>query len=250
MRNKQIILMAIFLVVAQFTFAQTKEEIIANYIENTGGAEAWNNLQGLKMTAKVSQGGMEIPIEMIQLKDGRQMTKISFQGKEIKQGVFDGKKLWSHNFMTMEAEESDAEATANFKLDANDFPNPFLDYEKKGYIIELMGKETIQGAETFKLKLVQEPKMVEGQEEESVSYYFFDTENFVPIAMQTEIKSGPAKGVIAETSFSDYQEVEGLYFPFSMSQGEKDKPGQPITFSSIEVNPTFEDSDFAFPDKK
>ena len=131
MRNNQIFLMAIFLLVAQFNFAQTKEEIIANYIENTGGVEAWNNLQGLKMTAKVSQGGMEIPIEMMQLKDGRQMTKISFQGKEIKQGVFDGTKLWSHNFMTMEAEESDAETTANFKLDANDFPNPFLDYEKK-----------------------------------------------------------------------------------------------------------------------
>ena len=90
MRNNQIFLMAIFLLVAQFTFAQTKEEIIANYIENTGGAEAWNNLKGLKMTAKVSQGGMEIPIEMVQLKDGRQMTVVSFQGKEIKQGVFDG----------------------------------------------------------------------------------------------------------------------------------------------------------------
>jgi hypothetical protein len=92
--------------------------------------------------------------------------------------------------------------------------------------------------------------MVEGQKEESVSYYFFDTENFVPIAMQSEIQSGPAKGVIAETSFSDYQEVEGLYFPFSMSQGEKDKPGQPITFTTIEVNPSFEDGDFAFPEKK
>ena len=83
MRNNQIFLMAIFLVVAQFTFAQTKEEIIANYIENTGGAEAWNNLQGLKMTAKVSQGGMEIPIEMVQLKDGRQMTKITFKERRL-----------------------------------------------------------------------------------------------------------------------------------------------------------------------
>jgi hypothetical protein len=250
MRNNQIFLMAIFLLVAQFTFAQTKEEIIANYIENTGGAEAWNNLKGLKMTAKVSQGGMEIPIEMVQLKDGRQMTVVSFQGKEIKQGVFDGTRLWSHNFMTMEAEESDAEATANFKLEINDFPNPFLDYEKKGYTVELIGKETIQGAETFKIKLVQEPKMVDGQKEESVSYYFFDTENFVPIAMQSEIQSGPGKGIISEVSFSDYQEVEGLYFPFSMSQGEKDKPGQPITFTTIEVNPEFVDADFAFPAKK
>ncbi len=115
------------------------------------------------MTAKVSQGGMDIPIEMVQLKDGRQMTIVTFQGKEIKQGVYDGTRLWSHNFMTMEAEESDAESTANFKLEANDFPNPFLNYEKKGYTVELMGKETIQGAETFKIKLVQEPKMVDGQ---------------------------------------------------------------------------------------
>ena len=45
--------MAIFLVVAQFTFAQTKEEIIANYIENTGGADAWNNLQGSKRCVRV-----------------------------------------------------------------------------------------------------------------------------------------------------------------------------------------------------
>lgn len=250
MRNNNLLMLIVFLLITQFFFAQTKEEIIANYIDNTGGAEAWNKLQGIKMTAKVSQGGMDIPIEMVQLKDGRQMTIVTFQGKEIKQGVYDGKRLWSHNFMTMEAEESDAEATANFKLESNDFPNPFLNYEKKGYTVELMGKETIQGAETFKIKLVQEPKMVDGQKEESVSYYFFDTENFVPIAMQSEIQSGPAKGVIAETSFSDYQEVDGLYFPFSMSQGEKDKPGQPITFTSIVVNPEVEDAAFAFPDKK
>jgi hypothetical protein len=178
MRNNKPLMLIVFLLITQFFFAQTKEEIIANYIENTGGTEAWNNLQGIKMTAKVSQGGMDIPIEMVQLKDGRQMTIVTFQGKEIKQGVYDGKRLWSHNFMTMEAEESDAESTANFKLESNDFPNPFLNYEKKGYTVELMGIETIQGAETFKIKLVQEPKMVDGQKEESVSYYFFDTENF------------------------------------------------------------------------
>jgi len=240
----------LFCFISHIFFAQTKEEIIANYIENTGGAEAWNELQGIKMTAKVSQGGMEIPIETIQLKDGRQMTIINFQGKEMKQGVYDGTHLWGHNFMTMEAEESDAESTANFKLDINDFPNPFINYEKKGYTVELLGKETIDGTETFKIKLVQEPQMVDGKEEESVSFYFFDTENFVPIAVQAEIKSGQTKGMIAETTFSDYDEVDGLYFPFSMTQGVKDQPGQPITFSSIEINPVVDDSAFTLPEEK
>jgi hypothetical protein len=90
MRNNKPLMLIVFLLITQFFFAQTKEEIIANYIENTGGTEAWNNLQGIKMTAKVSQGGMDIPIEMVQLKDGRQMTIVTFQGKEIKQGVYDG----------------------------------------------------------------------------------------------------------------------------------------------------------------
>jgi len=134
--------------------AQTADEIISNYFENTGGLDNWKSLEGIKMTAKVNQGGMEIPLEIYNLKDGRQMTKITFQGKEIKQGVFDGETLWSHNFMTMKAEKSDAEQTSNFKLNANDFPDSFVDYKEKGYTVELLGTETIDGTETFKIKLV------------------------------------------------------------------------------------------------
>lgn len=227
--------------------AQTADEILQNYFENTGGLDAWKSLKGMKMTAKVNQGGMEIPLEIYNLKDGRQMTKISFQGKEIKQGVFDGETLWSHNFMTMKAEKSDAEQTANFKLNTNDFPDAFIDYKEKGYTVELLGKETIDGTETFKIKLVKEPLTIDGNQQDDISYYFFDVDNFVPIAVQSEIKSGPAKGQISEVTMSDYQEVDGMYFPFSMTQGVKDGQGQPITIVSIELNPTIDDAEFAFP---
>lgn len=228
---------------------QTADEIINNYFENIGGLEKLKAVEGVKMVAKVNQQGMEIPLEIVQLKDGRQMTIINFQGKELKQGVFDGETLWSHNFMTMKAEKSDAEATANFKLNANDFPDSFIDYKDKGYTIELLGKETVDGAETFKIKLVKEPVSVDGNQEEDVSFYFFDTENFVPIAVQSEVKSGPGKGMTQEITFSDYQEVDGLYFAFSMTQGVKDGQSQPITMESIELNPTVDDGAFAFPDE-
>lgn len=228
--------------------AQTADEIITNYFENIGGLDNFKALSGLKMTAKVNQAGMEIPIEIYQMKDGRQMTKITFQGKEIKQGVFDGETLWNHNFMTMKAEKSDAEQTENFKLNINDFPDSFVDYREKGYTVELLGKETIDGAETFKIKLVKEPITVDGNKEDDISFYFFDTENFVPIAVHSEVKSGPAKGKMGETTMSDYQDVDGLYFPFSMTQGVKDGQSQPITIESIELNPTVDAADFAFPE--
>lgn len=229
--------------------AQTADEIIANYFENTGGMDNWKTMEGMKMTAKVNQGGMEIPLEIYQMKDGRQMTVINFQGKELKQGVFDGETLWNHNFMTMKAEKSDAEQTANFKLNTNDFPDSFMDYKEKGYTVELLGKETIDGAETFKIKLVKEPITVDGNQEEDISFYFFDTENFVPIAIHQEIKSGPAKGQTSETTMSDYQEVDGMYFPFSMTQGVKDGQSQPITIDTIELNPSVDAAAFSFPEE-
>lgn len=228
---------------------QTADEILNSYFENTGGVDKWKAIEGVKMTAKVNQQGMEIPLEIIQLKDGRQMTVINFQGKELKQGVFDGETLWSHNFMTQKAEKSDAESTANFKLNTNDFPDSFIDYKEKGYTVELLGKETIDGTETFKIKLVKEPVTIDGNQEDDISFYFFDTENFVPIAMQSEVKAGPGKGMTQEVTFSDYQEVEGVYFPFAMTQGVKGQPGAPITMESIELNPTVDDAAFAFPDE-
>ncbi len=229
--------------------AQTADEIISTYFENIGGLENLKKVEGIKMTATAKGQGMEIPIEIVQLNGGKQYVKISIQGKELMQGVFDGETLWSTNFQTMKAEKSDAEATANFKLDANDFPDAFVDYKEKGYTIELIGKETIDGAETFKIKLTKEPVTVDGKKEDNINFYYFDTENYVPIVIQSEIRSGPMKGQTSESKMSDYQEVDGIYFPFSMSQGLKGQPGQTMTITKIELNPTIEDSVFAYPDE-
>jgi len=234
---------------ASFTInAQTADEILSTYFENIGGLENLKKVEGIKMTASINQG-MEIPLEIVQLKDGKQYVKVSLQGKELMQGVFDGETLWQHNFMTMKAEKSDAEATANLKLDANDFPDAFIDYKEKGYTVEYLGKETIDGAETFKIKLTKEPITIDGKKEDSVSFYYFDTENYVPIVVHSEIKSGQAKGKISESKLSDYQEVDGIYFPFSMTQGMKGQPGQSITITKIELNPTIDDSVFEFPEE-
>ena len=65
--------------------------------------------------------------------------------------------------------------------------------------------------------------------------------------MEKEIKSGPSKGQIIQVKFSDYQEVEGMYFPFSFSQGLKDQEGQTFTIEKIELNPTVDDNAFEFP---
>ena len=244
------ILVLIALVCSYSINAQTVDEIISNYFENTGGVENWEKIEGVKMSAKVNQGGMEIPIEIVQLKSGKMMTTINFQGQSIKQGVFDGEVLWSTNFMTQKAEKSDEEAINMVKNEMNQFPDPFLNYKEKGFTAELMGTETVDGAETFKIKLTTTPNIIEGKEVPSVSYYFFDNENFVPIQIQEEIMEGPGKGMVSEVKMSDYQEAGNVYMPYSMTQGVKGQPGAPITMDSIEINPTVDDSEFAFPEEE
>jgi len=227
--------------------AQDVDEILKSYFENTGGMDAWGKLNGLKITAKVNQGGIEIPLEIVQMKDGRQYTKVTFQGQVLMQGVFDGTSLWNTNFATMKAEKADEESTANAKLDANDFPDSFFDYQKKGYKVELAGKESFDGADTYKIKLTREQRTVDGAKVDDVLYYFFEVDSSVPIGQESEIKEGPAKGQVSQIKLSDYKEVGGLYFPYSMVQGVKGGQSQPIIIEKIEVNPTVADSDFAFP---
>ncbi|MEQ8906804.1 outer membrane lipoprotein-sorting protein [Ekhidna sp.] len=249
MRKFQLLITALAVCALSSAHAQdvTVDEIIDGYFENTGGKDAWKSLKGIKMTAKVNQGGMEIPLEIVQLTDGKQYTKITFQGMSLMQNVYDGETLWGTNFQSMKAEKSDDETTQNMKLDTNDFPDSFLDYKDKGYTVELMGTETIDGAETYKVKLTKEPRMLDGKEVEDVSFYYFETESFVPLAVDQEIKAGPQAGAIGRSTMSDYQEVEGLYFPFSMTQGVKDGPSQPLMIESIVVNPEVDSSVFAFP---
>ena len=245
MKTFKIVLLACFILVGFNVNAQeeTAEQIIANYFEQTGGKDAWNKLEGIKMKGSVNAQGMKIPVEMVQMKDGKTMLKINFQGQEIKQGVFDGENLWSTNIMTQKAEASDKETTDNYrKNEAKDFPDPFLNYKEKGYSVELLGKETKEGTECFKIKLTKQPIMVDGKEEENSVTYFFDVDTYVPIAREDEVKQGPMKGQVFTSTMSDYEEVEGLYFPFSMSQS-----GQPITIESIELNPEIDDAEFKMP---
>lgn len=242
-------LLIIAFVISPFIYAQdiTVDEIINNYLENTGGVDNWKALKGIKMTAKVNMGSMELPLEIVYMADGRSYTKFSAQGNDFFQAVYDGEVLWNTNQLSMQPEKADAESTSNFKLNLNDFPDPFLGYKDKGYTVELIGEETVDGADTYKLKLVKEPLMVNGEEQEDVSFYYFDKEAFIPIAQDNEIKEGPQAGQIRRITQSDYDEVEGLYFPFSISDGLKDGPSQPIAIESIEVNPEVDANVFKFP---
>jgi hypothetical protein len=95
--------------------------------------------------------------------------------------------------------------------------------------------------------LTREPKTVDGKQVDDVSFYYFEVDSLVPLVSESEVKEGPMKGKIGEVKLGDYQEVDGLYFPFSLSQGIKDGPGVTMTISKVELNPTVDNNEFVMP---
>jgi hypothetical protein len=217
--------------------AQSVEEIIENYIENIGGQDAWSKIISMKVTGVGKQQGVDYPFVATYMKDGRAIIDVNLQGNSFIVEAFDGENAWNMNFQTQKAEALDAESSTNYKNNAKDnIPDAFFDHKAKGYTAELLGKEEWEGTECYKIKLTKTPILVDGKEEENIDMYFFDAENYVPIAIESVIKSGPAKGATSQTIISDYQEVDGVYVAFSVIEKFNGQIGLELAFSMVEFN--------------
>ncbi len=229
------------------SFAQTADDIIDGYYEAIGGKDAWSKVENMKMSAKVNQGGMEIPVEIVRCKDGKTYTKVSLQGMSLMQGVYDGETLWNTNFQTMKPEKATSEDTENFKNTVEDFPDALLNYKNLGYTAELAGTESFDGTDAHKLKLTKKPMTVDGEKVDNIEFYFFDVESMVLLGSESAIPSGPMQGKVSQTKFSEYDEVDGLFMPFSMYNGLKGGQGQAIKLDKIETNVEVDESLLMFP---
>lgn len=237
---KKTLLFCLALLTAVTTQAQTADEIINNYLENIGGAEKWLTLKSTKMTATMAMQGMEFPGTMFSAPPNKQRAEIDVQGQQII-SAYDGETAWMINPLMGSADPQKLPDDQAEEMKKQEFESPFLDYKKKGHTAELEGKETVDGTETYKVKLTKKGGDIE--------YYYFDMEYFVPIMTQRPVASGPMKGQMASTYLSDYQEVDGLMMPFFIESKIGGQTLQKITITSVELNPEIETSMFDFPKK-
>lgn len=218
--------------------AQTADEILDQYFENIGGVEAWQNLNSMSMEGTSSMQGMEFPIKVYSKRPNMEKVEISAQGMNIVQS-FDGETAWAINPFAGSTEPAKAGADETAEAAKRTFEDDFINYQEKGHTVELLGKEEIEGAETFKIKLTKKS----GDEE----IYFFDAENYVPIMMRSFATVGPMKGQAVETFLSDYEEHEGLMIPMSMEQKVGGQTMMQGTMTSVVLNGDLSDDIFAFP---
>lgn len=223
-----------------FAQAQDLDKILKNHYDAVG-QEKLSNLKSLTFSGKILQGGMELPFNMYTSRPLKFRMDITVQGQKIVQ-AFDGEIGWYINPMmgTMDPQDMSPDQIKDMKKQA-DMDGDLYNYEKKGSTLELIGTEDFEGTEVYKLKLTDK--------EGDITYYFMDSETFV-IIKTTAKRMVQGTEVESESLLSNYQMIDGVAFPFSISTGANGQMMVEIEMDNVDFNSKFEDAFFAKPEKE
>jgi outer membrane lipoprotein-sorting protein len=221
---------------------QTLDEVLAKNYQAHGGLERLKSLTARKMSGKIAVIGeeLEMPVVLWQKAPDKLRMEAIFQDQKIVQ-AFDGQKAWwIMPFLSGKALEMPPEQ-GNFFRNQAVFENPLVVFREKGYKLELLGKEDLEGAAAFKLKLVR----ADGGE----IFFYLDAASGLELKSAMSLKSGEADS-LAEIIYGDFRDVGGYLLPFSVENKLDGKTGIKMTLDTIEVNPAMEDSLFTMPEAK
>lgn len=192
--------------------AQTVDEIIAKNIQARGGLEKIKAVRTIRVTGKIDQGGFRAGFVQENLRPGKVREEFLIQGMAQIQ-AFDGKSAWQVSPFggRKDPDLMSADDRKALVQDA-DIDGQLVDYKNKDHRAELIGHDSVEGTDCYKIKL----SLSNGD----VRYYYIDTDSFLELKIENERN---IRGAVqySEMYFGDYEQVNGIYFPFAYEAGEK-----------------------------
>jgi outer membrane lipoprotein-sorting protein len=218
--------------------AQTAEELVARNLEAKGGIEKIKAIKSYRRSGKFQQGNLTAQVsEEAKAPDNlRQM--ITIQGlTEIQ--AYDGSTGWQISpFEGRREPEKLGEDDLRDLSEEADFYGPLVDYKAKGNTVEYLGHDLVDGDDVFRLKVT----LKNGD----IYYYYLDPDTYIEI--RTE-RQQFIRGAVREsqTDLGSYKQVNGVFFPFSITSGPKDRPKSTVTIEKMEANVNIPESAFKMP---
>src|SRR5438874_112068 len=149
---KKIVLLCIvaFLFVIGHSSAQTADELVNKYVDAMGGKEKLASLNAVKMTCSVDIGpDMKAPFTMYIINKGMR-TEFEIQGMKLIQAL-DGDSGWYINpFQGKKDPERMSEEQIRQSKDEVELTGSLFNYKEKGYTVEYLGKDDMEGTDTYK----------------------------------------------------------------------------------------------------
>ncbi|MBW6492135.1 MAG: insulinase family protein [Lentimicrobium sp.] len=177
----------------------TAESVIRNYVNAIGGEKALRKIKDISMLATTSMQGMSIGFDFYRKAPNKYLMKVGAGEMVFQKMIFDGTTAKLISPMGGEEKNLDGKELEDMKVEAT--LNVELYYTQLGVLSELEGIEEVEGADAYKLTLTYPSG--------SKTTQFFDVKTGLKIRESGE--QGTA-------GFGDYREVNGVKFPFTISQ--------------------------------
>jgi outer membrane lipoprotein-sorting protein len=212
--------------------AQSLDEIVKKY----GEANMKDKIAAattIKITAKMSMMGMDLPMELWMKNPNKIKTVVSFNGQDII-STFDGVKGYSINPMSgsadaVEMTPEQVKQTQNSNL----FQNQLATYQKDGKL-KLLGEENVNEKPAFKIQA----DLGDGNS----SDMFIDKASYLLVKTSSTVTADGAT-VTSDTYPSDYKETNGILLPMKTTISTQGMD-MVLVFEKVEVNIPIEDSVF------
>lgn len=208
--------------------AQTVDEIIQLHANAMGGLENFNKLQSLKITGTMTSMGTEMAITVQIINNKAMRTDIDVMGQKIV-SCYNNGKGWTINPFAGKPTATDVTGTdlAEYKSQAM-LASQLMDYKARGHQVELLGKENVDGASAYKIKLVN-------NETGKITNYFIDSTTSLLIRSVGNIELQGME-MEMETTFSDLMNIGELKYNMTRTQTIQGQPFREIKYKIVELN--------------
>ena len=212
--------------------AQTLDEIVKKYTE-VNKLDHVASLKTIKITAKLSMMGMEMPTVMWMKNPDKIKTVTTVNGQDMIQ-AFDGEKGYTVSPMTGSTEPVEMTPDqVKQTVRSNMFQNSMANYLKNGQLT-LAGEDKVNDKPAYKIKAT-----LEGG---TVIDMFIDKSSYFLVKTSTTVSQG-GMTVVVDSYPSNYTETDGVLIPMTTTTSAQGMDIL-INFTKVEVNVPMEDSIF------
>ena len=221
------------------TCAQTVDDIIARNLEARGGVEKIKAVKTMRTSGTLRQGGFRAAFVQENQRPNKVREETIIQGMAETE-AFDGKAGWRVSPFggRKDPDLLSADDMKGLVEDA-DLDGHLVDYRNKDHRAELIGHEPVEGTDCYKIRLILNSS--------DVRYYYIDADSYLELKVETERR---IRGTVRynETLYGDYEQVNGIYFPFAFESGQKGSPDRvKFTVDKVELNVPLSESRFSMP---
>ncbi len=218
------------------------EQLVDRNIAARGGIQAWQEVSSMRLTGKMDVGqGMNLPYTLDQKRPNMMCLEFTFE-TELSIQCSDGEKGWKIvPFRGSSTPQPMTELEMRESGDTVDLYGLLFNFDKRGHKVEVLGKESIMGRDTYKLQVT----LSKG----AVRWLYIDTETALEVKLEA-IRTIAGKEKLVETYYQDWKSSEGLLIAHRQeTKTEGDKQSHFLTVETVSINPPITDDHFKMPEE-